>query len=107
MSDNLRTRIAAVQLAHMPDEYDRATGECPCGFKFQKWSELASHVADAVIRELGWREELAPADILHDGYVDPDTQWTYDRHEDAQKRAAIFNQAVAHRYVTDWETNDE
>lgn len=57
---------------------------------------------DAVIRELGLREEWAPADIRHDGYVDPDTQWTYDRRADAEKRAAPFDQAVATRYVTDW-----
>ena len=53
MSDSLRARIGAVQLAHMPDDYQRDMGECPCGFKYQKWSELASHVADAVIKALG------------------------------------------------------
>jgi hypothetical protein len=57
MTDTLRARIGAVQLAHMPDDYQRDMGECPCGFKYQKWSELASHVADAVIAELGLREE--------------------------------------------------
>ena len=52
MTDNLRALIGAVQLAHMPDDYQRDMGECPCGFKYQKWSELASHVADAVIATL-------------------------------------------------------
>lgn len=57
MTDTLRARVAAVQLAHMPNDYERDMGECPCGFKYQKWSELASHVADAVIAELGIYED--------------------------------------------------
>ena len=57
MTDNLRDLIGAVQLTHMPDDYQRDMGECPCGFKYSKWSELASHVADAVIAEL--QPELA------------------------------------------------
>ena len=52
MPDSLRTRIAAVQLGHMPDDYERDLGQCRCGFKYQKHWDLASHVADAVIREL-------------------------------------------------------
>ena len=51
-STDLRTRIAALQLAHMPDDYERDMGECRCGFKFSTGRELAKHVADAVIREL-------------------------------------------------------
>jgi hypothetical protein len=53
MTDNLRDRIAAVQLAHMPDDYQRDNGECPCGFKYTIFPELAAHVADAVIHEFG------------------------------------------------------
>lgn len=55
--DDLRTRIAAVQLGHMPDDYERDLGQCRCGFKYQKHWDLASHVADAVIAEL--RPQLA------------------------------------------------
>jgi hypothetical protein len=55
MTDNLRDLLAAVQLAHMPDDYERDMGMCPCGFKFSKWSELTSHVADKVIGALSSR----------------------------------------------------
>ena len=72
MSDNLRARIGAVQMAHMPDDYQRDMGECPCGFKFAKWSELASHAADAVIAELGLIRDPFSTVAFH-RYV---TQWT-------------------------------
>lgn len=52
MTDNLRDRIAAVQLAHMPDDYERDMGECPCGFNYSVRGELAAHVADEVIHTL-------------------------------------------------------
>ena len=80
---NLRDRIAAVQLAHMPDDYERDMGECPCGFKYTIYGELASHVADAVIRELGLQPHLAKRII--NGKPD---QWV-------------------RRHVTDWEIVDE
>ena len=55
-SDNLRTRIAAVQLDHYPTEcagYLR----CGCGANFVPWSGAkaawGNHLADAVIAELG------------------------------------------------------
>ena len=78
MTDTLRARIGAVQLAHMPDDYQRDMGECPCGFKYQKWSELASHVADAVIAELG----------LH--------------RNDEEDEYGGYKPTGRHRYVTDW-----
>jgi hypothetical protein len=49
----LRERIAAVQRAHMGDQYEQDMGECPCGFKSVTCDELAAHIADAVIAELG------------------------------------------------------
>ena len=78
MTDTLRARIGAVQLAHMPDDYQRDMGECPCGFKYQKWSELASHVADAVIAALGMTVEYDGPPIV----------------------------PPCHRYVTEWATDE-
>ena len=84
MTDNLRALIGAVQLAHMPDDYQRDMGECPCGFKYQKWSELASHVADAVIAALGLEQEdgecrYCQAQLPGCRYV---TEWTSEVKDD-------------------------
>jgi len=82
MSDSLRARIGTVQLAHMPDDYQRDMGECPCGFKFAKWSELASHVADAVIAELGLQRD--------------------DKYD-----LGSYTPSGRFRYVTEWKADDE
>jgi hypothetical protein len=60
VSDDLRARIAAVQLHHYPVEcagYVR----CGCGANFVPWSGAkaawGNHLADAVIAELGLQQE--------------------------------------------------
>lgn len=66
MSDNLRTRIAELQRAHMPIDYAGGI-DCTCGDNFHPdhggidvaeplW---AAHLADAVIREVLTPEFLA------------------------------------------------
>lgn len=80
MTDGLRDRIAAVQLAHMGDQYEQDMGECPCGFKYSTTPELAAHVADAVIQELGLQQEdgecgYCRAQFPGCRYV---TEWTTD-----------------------------
>lgn len=56
--DDLRTRIVAVQLEHIDRQltnYDTGREECGCGQ--QGNATYMEHLADAVIRELGLREE--------------------------------------------------
>lgn len=72
MSD-LRTRIAAVLLDH-----ELANGDCCCEQRYLFGSCWETHVADAIIRELGLREETAYA-------------WNNNR-----------SRATGKRYVTDW-----
>ncbi len=79
MTDDLHTRITAVQRAHMPDQYKQDMGECPCGFIFSTYSELADHVADAVIRELG-----------------------LEREKELDEENGLLTLTRRHRYVTDW-----
>lgn len=103
MSDNLRARIGAVQMAHMPDDYQRDMGECPCGFKYAKWSELASHVADAVIRELGLRVEYgmgAQNDYSENPEIHPVTK-------QEMERRTWYGEDFTFRYVTGWKADDE
>lgn len=61
MTDDLRTRIAAVLLAH-GDESD-AVPDCICGWEWHGenlWRKsYADHLADALIRELGWDDPLS------------------------------------------------
>jgi hypothetical protein len=126
MSDSLRDRIAAVVYAH--DCWDYAGGlECRCDSQFtfddsdvngdaiKPW---ADHVADAVIAELGLRQEWSVE-------YTPSGEWprmpqryewscgherTTEHREQAQFDAASFSQEPgeqAHpvsRYVTDWRT---
>jgi len=75
MTDNLRDRIAAVQQAHTIrlDCNHPRHGDCRCGYKtgaqdrdgedFDQpwWERHATHVADAVIAELGLKPELRRA----------------------------------------------
>lgn len=67
MTDDLRTRIAAVQQAHhiRIDPNHPAYGYCMCGFNPDAdeddfwWVAHAKHLADAVIAELGlYRESM-------------------------------------------------
>lgn len=59
MDDDLRTRIAAVLLAHSEESDDGP--DCTCGWEWQGyglWKDgYADHLADALIAELGLRAE--------------------------------------------------
>ena len=91
MTDSLRDRIAAVHQAHRwgvfrcDDGYARTCCRC-------QWREIADgpthaeHVADAVIAELGLREELRYP------YLHPN--WS-------------FTPPQRLRYVTEWETTEK
>ena len=80
MSDNLRYRIAAVLREHVEDQltnYDAGRNECGCGN--QGLSGYVEHVADAVIRELGLRIQVAgPDGIVGTGKYRYITDWTTD-----------------------------
>lgn len=67
---------------------------------------MADRIAAELVKALGGEQEYAPADREHDGYINPDTQWTFDRYEDAAERAEHFTQPVATRYVTKWRWAD-
>ena len=77
MPDDLRTRIAAVLLAH--DDNPDSGPDCTCGWEWQGfglWKDAyADHIADAVIRELisamGLRHE-------HRGWPNPERRWISD-----------------------------
>lgn len=83
MSDTLRDRIADVLLAHAEND---AGPDCTCGWEWEGyglWKDsYASHVADAILAELGLREELK---YLRTFSISP-----------PQRR----------RYVTDWVTDE-
>ena len=88
MSD-LRTQIAAVLKRHRPDNAEISFVTCICGGArtyiydppdIQTWWE--AHLADAVIRELGLRQETDP-------------------------KALFRMEHPRHRYVTDWKADDE
>lgn len=85
--DPLRTRIAAVQLGHMPDDYERDLGQCRCGFKYQKHWDLASHVADAVIRE------LAGSDCIYRYACHRCGDFWFDKSERMQRFALLHGKA--------------
>jgi hypothetical protein len=106
MSDDLRTRIAAALKRH-PLTYAGDYCECSpesaypgCGGDDEQWALHCSHVADAVIRELGLRENFAVADGDGDFvYVgaDRETSDTYTVHP---------GDHLLHRYVTEWTTDE-
>ena len=53
MSDTLRTRIAALAVAHEWSPDGTGEGQCECDARWFKTKEMwADHLADAVIREL-------------------------------------------------------
>ena len=86
MPDDLRARIAAIQVGHYPWLYDR-TLACTCGEYrsepdlFRQWGD---HLADAVIRELGLRREGHPSETI------------------TNEQGATFYREGGHRYVTEW-----
>jgi hypothetical protein len=104
MSDSLRDRIAAVQAQHHHWDY---AGDltCACGESFGKetgWEvavqEWAEHVADAVIAELGLREEREDVASFQPGEID-----------DSMMPPRLKGRLVwtpSHRYITEW-LNDE
>lgn len=58
MTDDLRTRISAIAGEHRFADHQTAFGDkCVCGWTSQGIAH-SDHLADAVIRELGLREEL-------------------------------------------------
>jgi hypothetical protein len=85
MIDDLRTRIAAVLNTHKPDDRYDEWADCQCGHVGTRWDD---HVADAVIAELGLQKQSQTGEIVNtiegDGI-------NYGRH----------------RYVTDWNADDE
>ena len=86
MTDDLRTRIAAVQRDHRLNSFGANHVQCECGWKspekYATWTDHPEHVADAVIRELE----------LH--------------REDMNEWAVLANGFRGHRYVTHWEENE-
>ncbi len=85
MTDTLRDRIAKVADTHTAMGYDSDYGPndswvCNCGWSWTAGGTHGEHVADAVIEELGLRQEYDP-------YSEPESS--------------------RRRYVTEWENNDE
>lgn len=58
-------------------------------------------LAEHLIADLGLVEHFAPAVRLHDGYIDPDTQWEGEW-DVAAGRAKIFGERIATRIVSRW-----
>lgn len=103
MSDNLRDRIAAVLLPSA--NYCQQSMTRPC----DDCMESARKKADAVIRELGWREEKA---VKNSAFKPPliNTYATPEAAVDDIDRAPPHvkqDLRLVHRYVTEWENNDE
>ena len=90
---NLRDRIAAALADHLADDF--VLGKCACGLKLDEGQ--CNHQADAVIAELGLREEKRTNPMSSAGYtVDSLTgerKWHSDIRHDR-------------RYVTGWENDD-
>ena len=112
MPDDLRARIAAIQVGHYPWLYDR-TLACTCGeyrsepdlFGLGRW---ADHLADAVIRELcqEWRIDLG-----YDGYeFESDRAAAVERLQEIREDWGCdlppTGVVLQRRYFTEWE-NDE
>lgn len=90
LSDNLRDRIAAILHAHTLAENDPVFWRCCCtaysdSFK-DDYIAHDAHVADAVIAELGLREERLRGKCAQLISGPDGTHWL-------------------HRYVTEWETD--
>ena len=74
MSDDLRTRIVAVQLEHIDRQltnYDTGREECGCGQ--QGNATYMEHLADAVIEALGLTRFDAPPEYWYSTTI-----WTTD-----------------------------
>lgn len=103
MSDDLRTRIAAVQASHHHWDYAGAL-TCACGEDFgvddAGWeaavTDWAQHVADAVIRELGLRQEWGALDETDSGCI----------YDSADEVRTLPRETVKSRYVTEWEDDE-
>jgi hypothetical protein len=104
---SLRDRIAAVQAKHLLVRYDRRAWWCQCGDDCLSVEGSHSlHVADAVIRELGWREEKA---VKNSAFKPPliNTYATPEAAVDDIDRAPPHvkqDLRLVHRYVTEWTT---
>ena len=92
MTDTLRDRIAAVIAQH---------AVCMCGEWAENMTEQAQHQADAVIAELGARQEWTYAwnDFESVGHGPPMS------HDHASAASAMVDGAIITRYVTDWEAD--
>lgn len=95
MTDDLHTRIAAVQRQHFPSINGL---ECDCLFPLPGGDlddePFRLHLADAVIRQLGLREEtVAFANGPLAGFK-------------AGPYAGCTGNGVNRRYVTEWEPDD-
>ena len=91
MTDDLRTRIAAITRAHRCFYRGPHAGfGCRCGWIGQS-ADHDPHVADVLIRELGWREEVMQELTVKYGM-------TGTRSETPM--------TSAHRYVTSWEADE-
>ena len=105
--DSLRTRIAAAMYRHAVERLEID------GIKM--WDQLPESVracwypaADAVIRELGWREEKA---VKNSAFKPPliNTYATPEAAVDDIDRAPPHvkqDLRLVHRYVTEWENNE-
>ena len=85
----LRDRIAAILYRHV---LFRALDQCECGAAFDGFcgrslDAYAAHVAEAVIRELGLREESSTAHRI-------------------ARSSPVFIPTMSHRYVTEWQPDE-
>lgn len=88
MAETVTTHIEAIA-AHRPYGMN-----CKCGRGINSDEDWARHFIEEV-----FENEWCPATIEHDGYVDADTQWTYDNLKDAKR---FFGDGIASRLVTPW-----
>lgn len=108
---DLRTRIASVLKAHP----DLISGKChgieEPELQFEHQDQWADHVADVLIRELAWQEEFR-IDIGYGGYEsEPSREQALERMveiiEDWGDDPPETGTVLQHRYVTEWENDDE
>lgn len=102
MTDNLRDRIIKVQAEHVQDQltnYNAGRNECGCGL--QGADAYRQHLADAVIKALGLREEREDVASFQPGEIDDSMM--------PPRQKGRLTWTPSHRYVTDWtsEVNDD
>lgn len=93
MTADLRTRIAAVMHAH------QAPGNaCLCGWEYDPIIDDShfDHQAEAVIRELGLRQEWGALDETDSGCI----------YDSADEVRTLPRETVKSRYVTEWEDDE-